>query len=164
MRKALTAGTALLLGALISMPAADLAAQEVAPPAVAATPVVQLIGPLYALGPDTPAPRYDRRAPPAQYGGREPQRPRLRPPTDDRDRYATSRRYERYGERGAPRYAARDRSYAYNRYRRYDDRSRPYSAPYAPYAERNRYAARIITPRWRGQWQDAGPVDLRPIR
>jgi hypothetical protein len=139
MRKGYVAILVALMGAGTLGQSRGVAAQE-----VDALPAVQMIGPLYAYGPDLlPPPRYS-----PGYGSHDRPYYRLRPSAP------------RYGDR-------RSRSGAgsgYGQGSRYADRygyARPYryARPRGPQeAYQDLYAARIITPRMSGRWRDLGPI------
>jgi len=139
MRKGYVAILAALAGAGTLGQPGGLAAQE-----VGAGAPVQVIGPLFAYGPDVvPPPRYT-----PGYGSSY--QPNYRP-----RRYAP-----RYGERNARQYAGNGygpRPWYGNRYGYSPSYRR--APPWIPrQAYQDRYAARIITPRMNGRWRDLGPI------
>jgi hypothetical protein len=140
MRKGYFAVVAVIASAGAIGHPARLAAQETIEP----MPTVEIIGPLYAYGPEPSPPRY----------GLE-NRPAYRP-------YYRPRPYgPRYGDRNYRPY--RDGS-GYDRTPRYGyrygyappNRYAPPRLPQRVYPEN--FAARIITPRMSGRWRDLGPI------
>ncbi len=130
------------LGALVS--AAGLVLNSLPSVAQQASPgaTIQIITPLYAYGPPSEdiqrfRPRYDR--------GRYAERRSYLPRPYDGSQYGQP--YARYDVRRTPRSAYR--------------RLTPYRYPAQQYARgsaENRFAARIITPQWNGQWRSVSPI------
>jgi hypothetical protein len=113
----------------------------------ASVPPAQLIGPLYAYGP-APVPveayRYPRQRSQSRYG------------------YSNYRPRARYGSYSGSRFA--DRPEYQPRYRGSYNPSFGYGgrSVYPSYGYRQRYAARIVTPRWYGNSQPALATEYRP--
>jgi hypothetical protein len=118
---------------------------------LAVEPAVQMIGPLYALGPDqVEPPRYRPRTYAPRPADRN-YRPQYRNDTYGNYRNRNYRPYQRDGY-------GRDYGYSGGYRNRY---TAPYiyARPrYPRYGEQEQYAARIVPPRWNGEPRTIGPV------
>jgi hypothetical protein len=151
------------IAALIVVKASSARSQE----AVQDLATVEVAAPIYAYGPEAAEqpnirPRYDRR-----YGDRRPPYRQFALPRSGRPQYGERQRYRSGQAYGGNRYDGYQSNRRYGawsgRRQLYAGRGFDRSPPYNSYRPRRntdegQYAGRMITPQFRGQWRDLGPI------